>query len=981
MSRVRLLACVIVLNIAFCAMNRLTAQVQWYECESKHFRIIYRAGHAHLVEHILNSAEAALQRLSIIFSYTPSGKIVINTHDVNDYGGAAASSVPVNYIWLDLSPLEPGYENIPYSERFQWLLNHELVHVVVNDLAPDIEKFNRFIFSKVAPVQNQPLTVLYSLLTNYGRYTPRWHQEGVAVFLETWMSGGFGRTMGSFDEMYFRSLVAEGKEFPSDIYLESKTPHQSFLTETNHYTYGGRFVSHLVKQYGISKLFEWFTPQKSDFYKNFSQRFKQAYGIDFSAAWREFEQSEQQFQRSNLAILEGAPITPITRLSDTPSGAVSHPNVDSSGRFLFWAKHRPHHLAGIQRFDRRTRTSIEMATLPTPGAHQVTSTAFNAETDLLFFTTNNNQLYRDLWMLDATTGKRRLLFEDCRVGHLTVSSLTNELWGIRHGGGVATLVSFTPPYDSLVEHIHFDIGDEIHGIAVSPDGSRLAAVLHRASGDQSIVLSDCEKIRKGEPASYSVITDKGSPENPSWSPDNKWLYWNAFTNGVSNIYRRSMESGTTEAISHTRIGLFKPLHLSKDSVFAFEFSTDGFYPVLIPNVPAQRLPAIKYLGQQIQEMYPEVADFAVAQQEIADTNVPNLMANEYNGFDHLKVVSFVPVLTGFQSKKVLGVFGQVSDPILNHDLIVETGVSPFRERNQPTQFHIRLKYEYQKSFEVGWEYNSPDFYDLFNKRKRGLYGNQFRLGNTHYWVYDNPYKLKQRSELTLYSGVEFINDNLVPVSQPDFVVGRTTLTSQYLRRSIGSGDHEFGNEIGVTAMIFGANLRRPELGVQLYAEWDHFATYLAPHNVLHLKLAGGYHPTNKKLVQSRFYFGGFGNRAVENVDAKQFRTVFRFPGAPIYSIGVDRFAKLMVENNFPPLRFGDVSLGQHLLSHVDASLFSQTLLANGSRWFSVNAGFQMNCVFRHWFNLESTLSAGVARAWINGRHADEWFVSLKLLKN
>ena len=45
----------------------------------------------------------------------------------------------------------------------------------------------------------------------------------MAVFLETWMNGGYGRTLGSFDEMYFRSLVLDNQDFPSEIELDTKT--------------------------------------------------------------------------------------------------------------------------------------------------------------------------------------------------------------------------------------------------------------------------------------------------------------------------------------------------------------------------------------------------------------------------------------------------------------------------------------------------------------------------------------------------------------------------------------------------------------------------------------------------------------------------------------------------------------------------------------------------------------------------------------
>jgi hypothetical protein len=955
-------------------------QTQWFETESPHFRIVYKPGHAHLVHHILSSSERALERLSQLFRYTPTEKIVINTYDVNDYGAGSATTVPRNYIWLDLAPLEPGYENIPYNERIQWLMNHELVHVVVNDLATNVEAFSRSIFSKVAPEQVQPLSILYSVLTNYSRYTPRWHQEGIAVFLETWLSGGFGRTLGSFNEMYFRSLVVEGKPFPSDIILETQLSHNSFLVETVYYLFGERFVTHLVLRHGPEKVLQWYTASASDVYKSFKQKFEDVFGLPFEAAWDEFIKAEESFQRENLARLGAAPLTPVVQLASKPIGAVAHPQASVTGDTLYWCEHRPHHLADIRRFIRSSAEWDEISTLPTPSMHQVASSAFDPVAGKLFYTTKNNQLYRDLWMLDVKSGERRILFENARVGHLTVSPATHELWGIRHSGGAAWLVYSPFPYDSLVQLVYFDIGDEVHGLAVDPSGATLAAVLHKANGDQSIIAVSTDAVKKGARTTYALITDRGSPENPSWSRDGRTLYWNAYTNGVSNIYKTRLDSLKIIPVTHTLVGLFKPVELNPDTLFAFEFSTEGFVPVLIANRQAQYLPAIRYLGQQVNDTYPLVQSWIVAKDTQNLTLAP-VLQDEYNGFDHLKVVSFMPVITGFQFKKVLGIFAHVSDPILNHDVIVETGLSPFGEKGQPLDFHFKFKYEYKKEWEVGWEFNGSDFYDLFNSRKRGMLGSKLRFGNTTYWIYDNPHKLKQQSEVTFYTGVQFINDNLVRVSTPDFLVAQTALTSQSLRRTIGSSDYESGNEYTITTMFFGSNPSSPQTGFQVYAEWDRFTPYLIPHNVFHFKIAAGYHDAHTRLRQSRFFFGGFGNRTLENVDAKQFRKVFRFPGIPIYSLAVDRFAKVMIENNFPPLRFGDVSLGQHFMNHLDASLFANVLVTNTNRWFGVSVGAQANIVFKHWFNLESTLSLGVARAWFHNVPSSDWFLSFKLLRN
>ncbi len=43
----------------------------------------------------------------------------------------------------------------------------------------------------------------------------------------------------------------------------------------------------------------------------------------------------------------------------------------------------------------------------------------------LFFTTNNNQLYRDVWMYDLNTDKEKLLFIE-RCKNWTINYFTNN---------------------------------------------------------------------------------------------------------------------------------------------------------------------------------------------------------------------------------------------------------------------------------------------------------------------------------------------------------------------------------------------------------------------------------------------------------------------------------------------------------------------------------------------------------------------------
>ena len=961
-------------------VQTVSAEPKWLQKETENFTLIYRDIHEDLADHVLYSAENALAKLREIFDYTPSEKIIINTFDIYDYGFATATAVPQNYIRLEIEPFEGGYESITYNERIQWILSHELVHVVVNDKASGIEEFSRTLFSKVAPEQQHPITVFYSLLTNYNRYTPRWHQESIAVFLETWLNGGYGRSLSSFDEMYFRSMTLDSLKFPDYVRLDALDSHNSFLLESLFYLYGTRFSSYLSINYGEENLIKWFNNSEDGFYSNFKEKFENVYNRDFDEVWQEFIEYEKEFQSSNIHKLLKAELTPVKRLSEESFGWVSQPFLNDEKNAVVFGVHKPHNLAMLQKFDLKSGKSILISSLPTPSMHQVASTAYDSNLNYLFFTTNNNQLYRDVRLIETKSKQQKLLFKDVRLGNLTVASQTHELWGIRHNGGKASLMYSDYPYNQLIKAVDFNFGDEIHQLAVSPTGKYLAAVIHQPSGEQSLILVNNEEIKSGDKFKFKRITSKGSPGNPSWSRDEKSIYWNAFTNGVSNIYRYNLDDGNTIALSHTLRGLMKPVYLNADSLFAFEFTAEGFIPVIIPNKPADRLPAINYYGQQIVDVNPQVKSWNLSEPDYENINLDE--SKEYHGLSNLNVLAFVPTISGFQKQKVLGFYTKIADPLINHTFSLEAGYSVFDLLPGAPRFHIKGKYEYKKKYSFEVNHNGTDFYDIFNERKTSFIGTKFSLNNDHYWIYDNPLKVKQRTKFDYYTGVTYINDNLTKIFTPDFAVGMTTINSRSLRKSIGSSGYESGREFNVTLAFFGTEYDDPKLAEQLYGDFGSFSTWISKHNVFHWKVAGGVANIDKKLYQGNFFFGGFGNRRVENKDVKQFRGTFRFPGIPMYSLAASRFAKLMVENNFPPIRFGNAALGQHYLNHIDFSIYSQALYtksSQGNTW--IDLGAQVNFIFKHWFNLESTLSAGIANAWYEDGNSWEWFFSFKLLRN
>ncbi len=90
----------------------------------------------------------------------------------------------------------------------------------------------------------------------------------------------------------------------------------------------------------------------------------------------------------------------------------------------------------------------------------------------------------------------------------------------------------------------------------------------------------------------------------------------------------------------------------------------------------------------------------------------------------------------------------------------------------------------------------------------------------------------------------------------------------------------------------------------------------------------------------------------------------------------------MLENDFPPLRISGLELANQFLNHIDFSIYTQGMIINspfGNYW--VDAGAQADFKIKHWFNLESTFSMGIAKAWSDKMHDWEWSLSIKLLKD
>jgi hypothetical protein len=522
------------------------------------------------------------------------------------------------------------------------------------------------------------------------------------------------------------------------------------------------------------------------------------------------------------------------------------------------------------------------------------------------------------------------------------------------------------------------VGTILTHLQIHPNGKSMLATLRKGNGKQEIISIDLVKLLKEKKFSYSTLTNEGNPEHPSWGLDGKSVYWNAYTSGVSNIFRKQVGSHEVEVLSNTPTGLFHPLVLDKDRIFAYQFTSQGFQPVIIPNQPVDGVAAIHYRGQQVIKKHPELREWRLKPDPkiIADKK---LVGEKYHGWLNLQKTALIPTIASYAKQTALGLYWEMKDPLGEHRLYLKTGISEKENTNSGYDFHFNGGYEYYNQFRIGLQHLPTSFYDLANRRDVRRVDNGIFTTYNKFWIYDRPKTLTQSFSL---SWNQWKYDDFGKESTEETLSYGTSFQGINLRRSIGSVDEEKGYK-------WDAQLRKTHLTddfatntTTLFGDFNWFTPVFAPHNIFRVQTAAG-QTWGNFIGAGLFYFEGFGNQLLEEGTNRRYRQIENFPGLADNSQIADRFAKLTVENLFPSVKIGK-RFGDSYLRRADISVFHQRLYSEfedtDAQYY--NVGFQSNWYFTNFYTINATLSLGFARAWDQaGDSYDEFFLYIKLFRN
>ena len=216
------------------------AQQKIYEYERDDARVLFfNEQISEKIPHIIRKYEEGKSIHNQVWGLPESGKGQIQppmllVTEWGDDGNGGASALPKNMISIEMAPLNFSYFISPSSERYHHLFRHEYTHTVMTDRTAAPDRFWRSALGGKFVVDSQhPFSALWSYLSAPRWYAPRWYHEGIACFMETWLSGGVGRALGGYDEMYFRSIVDSGNKLYSVVGLETEGTTSDFQVGTN----------------------------------------------------------------------------------------------------------------------------------------------------------------------------------------------------------------------------------------------------------------------------------------------------------------------------------------------------------------------------------------------------------------------------------------------------------------------------------------------------------------------------------------------------------------------------------------------------------------------------------------------------------------------------------------------------------------------------------------------------------------------------
>ncbi|HWP09079.1 MAG TPA: BamA/TamA family outer membrane protein, partial [Polyangiaceae bacterium] len=623
MSRLRALAFAWVLA-ALLVVGRARAgdpYVRWFTLTTPHFHVHFHAGIEDVAQRAATAAEDVYERLSPELGLRPSRTTEIVLTDGTEDANGFAYTLPYPSVTLYVAAPDDMSALGDYDDWISHLITHELTHILHMEHVSGVPSVVNSVFGNtLAPNEQQP----------------HWILEGLAVAMETEHTSG-GRLRSSQFDMMLRADVLEHNVATLDeiSHLPRRWPGGTLW-----YLYGAHFIDWIESIYGPNI----YAAVAADYGATIipfgvNRAIRRATGVtyeDLYAGWKKDIHARYAAQARAIAatgLREGR------RLTHEGWSAIDP-------RFLPARCGAPREVAYL-RSDADTLAGVYTVSVDAkPGAtaeRLVRSTgrslAFAPDCSLYFDTVSPSARvypFGDVFRLPR--GVRPSDGSDAGLERLTTGRRVRDIDVSADGRRIVYVTSDSGTVTLRIAELGADgrLGNERRLVAsgryeqaftprFSPDGTRVAYGAWTAGGYRDVRIVDVASGKLLE-----LWHDRSLDQQPSWSPDGKFVYLSSDRSGVPNIYAFELATGALYQVTNVLTGAYMPEPSPDGKTLVYVgYTSRGFDLFALPLDRSEWRPAAPPVTERPHPHYVEQKYWPVAPYRALPTLRPYAWAVSY----------------------------------------------------------------------------------------------------------------------------------------------------------------------------------------------------------------------------------------------------------------------------------------------------------------------------------------------------------------
>ncbi len=553
--------------------TKYSPALTWRTLATEHFVIHFHQGEEAIAPKVAAIAEESHQRLAPILKWEPSAPTQLVLVDAVDEVFGAASPVPYNTMYINLTPPTGTMFLVNYDDWLRLVITHEYAHILHLDIVSGFNGVLRRVFGRV------PFVVFPFFTTLPNLWQPTWMIEGLATHEETELDTS-DRRDSTFAEMMLRMAVLENT-FPT---IDQADGVDRWPAGHVPYLFGARFSQYLADQYGPQVL--------ADISREYADRpfafwvgatAEALLGSGYQPIWERWRHSldgryhDQEARIIKQGLTVGGPLT-------ARGGLILGPAISPDGKTVAYTEQ------SLEAFP-----TLRVVGLDGTGdraltiRHSGVQVSWSPDGKRIAFSQldawKNYSLLSDLYTADVRTGDIRRLTRGARASDPDFSPDGAQLAFVGHSLGRSRLATLDLATGAVTPLTDWSEDPQYGAPRWSPDGSRIAVSVW-TRGRQDIALF--------EPATRSltfVTQDRATDLTPSWSRDGRTVYFSSDRTGVYNVFAYTLSDKTLTQVTNVIGGAFTPTQAPDNRLLFADYTSRGFDLHIVPSPPLPLAPS------------------------------------------------------------------------------------------------------------------------------------------------------------------------------------------------------------------------------------------------------------------------------------------------------------------------------------------------------------------------------------------------------